>query len=374
MHSLNGRHDAGFSIVEMMVAVVIGLFLLGGAVSMLVTSKRTYAIQEDLARIQENARFATEFMARDLRMAGYFGCAHNLGELFNHVNFVNAGELFDISIPVEGYEQDTAAWLPSANNTVGNILPGTDGITVRYMQPSDITVTNPMPQPSAVLQITTDNELEQGDIVAVSDCESADVFQISGPADDQPSTTGQLVHNTGAATAPGNHNNNFTGCPGAASNCLSKVYDTDARIMQLAAYRYYVGDDGNGNPALFRATLELDPATKTIAETPVQLIDGVENLQILWGVDTTGDRVPDEFIDANDNTGGVDLTNPDDWTNVVAARIALLLRSVDEVAPNVDRRADYVVGNETLGPFNDRRRRRVFTTTVFMRNLPNLQR
>ncbi len=367
------RLNAGFSIIEMMVAIVIGLFLLGGAISMLVTSKRTYTVQDDLARIQENARFAMEFIARDMRMAGYFGCAHNITEVFNHVNSASAGDVFDTRFPVEGFEQGAVAWLPSGNNNNPGIVAGTDAMTVRYLEPSNIFVTNSMPQPSAVLQITPNNGLEQGDIVAVSDCASADIFQISGPNGNGPSTNGMAVHNTGAGTAPGNNSTAFPSCPGAASNCFSKAYDVDARILRLNTFRYYVGNDAAGNPALFRAALQLDPVTRTVSQQPIQLIDGVEHMQVQWGVDTTGNQVPDTYLDADGAAGGVNLANPDDWTNVIAVRVWLLLRSVDPIGTDTDART-YQVGDQVLGPFNDRRRRRVFATTVFMRNLPNLVR
>lgn len=370
-HAPVTSRSAGFSLVEMMVAVAIGLFLIGGAIAMLVTSKRTYTVQEDLGRIQENGRFAVEYLARDLRMAGYFGCGHSLGELFNHVNGAD-NTLFDTRFPVEGYEQGAAAWLPSGSvERIGDILPGTDAITLRYIQPSQIQVTN-MNQPSAQIFTTVNDELREGDIIAVSDCESTDVFQISGPSGANPGTTGNIVHNTGAGT-PGNAKiPGMPNCPGANSHCLSKVYGPpDGRVMKLAAYRYYVGNDAQGNPALFREAIQLAGTVPT--PTPVQLIDGVENLQILYGVDTTGDRVPDAYIPADGNTGGVDLTTESGWDNVVGVRIALLLRSVEETGTDVDNR-QYTVGTENLGPFNDRRRRRVFGTTVLMRNLATLVR
>ena len=52
--------QGGFTLVELMVGAVIGLFLIGGAISILVTSRQTYATVDDLSRIQENARFAID--------------------------------------------------------------------------------------------------------------------------------------------------------------------------------------------------------------------------------------------------------------------------------------------------------------------------
>lgn len=359
--------QCGFSIVEMMVAVLIGLFLMAGAISMLVTSKRTYTIQEDLSRIQENARFAMEFLARDLRMAGYFGCADDLTSVFNHVNGASGGSILDTGIPVEGYEQGDTEWRPTGSTEgVDLIRAGTDAITVRYLQPLEVTVTSQMPSPSANLPISQPNDLLKGEIVAVTDCASADIFQISNPDTPNPN---HLVHNTGAGTLPGNNNSNFPDCPGAAQNCLSKQYGPpQGEIMRLAAYRYFVGNDADGNPALFRTSLALTGATPTVSGTPVQLIDGVENMQITYGVDTTGDRVANEYLSADGAVGSIDLTNPDGWNNVVSVRIGLLLRSVEEAGPDRDT-GSYLVNGEAIDGPNDRRRRRVFTSTILLRNL-----
>ena len=66
--------QAGFSLVEIMIALLIGLFLMGGILQMFSASQQTYRMQSNLARLQENGRFALDFLARDIRTAGYWGC------------------------------------------------------------------------------------------------------------------------------------------------------------------------------------------------------------------------------------------------------------------------------------------------------------
>ncbi len=397
-HTHPGR-QSGFSIVELMVSITIGLFLLAGATSLLVTSKSNYQINDDLARIQENARIAMEYLSRDLRMAGYFGCADNMSAVYDHINDPIAGNIFDTSNPIEGYETDPVdnVWEPSkSTDQVALITPGTDAITVRYLQPSSISLTAAMPQPSAVLQIATPNDLKQGEIVGVTDCSSADIIQISGPAGNTIQTTGNLVHQTGNNLTPGNANLLFPGCPGAAANCLSKIYDTNAQILRFVAYRYYIGndenidEDGDGDPTndgdadntpdpvLVRAGINVNGTTAAIF--PVQLVDGVEQMQITYGIDTTGDRIPDTYISANGSNGGTDLKTTNGWNNVVSVRVGLLMASSDEIATDFDNNT-YVVngltvcetGNTNAGcnAFHavDRKRRKVFTSTILLRNL-----
>ncbi len=97
------------------------------------------------------------------------------------------------------------------------------------------------------------------------------------------------------------------------------------------------------------------------AGTDLQVIDGVENLQILYGVDSDIDRVADMYIPANT------VTANGDWPQVVSVRLALLLSSVDPVTNATDT-AVYSLLGTNIGPINDNMRRHVFTTSVAFRN------
>ena len=76
MRSLLNR---GLSLVELMVALAIGLLLLLGLVEIFGASRAAFSSAEGSARIQENSRFALEFLRRDARMAGHMGCLNELG-------------------------------------------------------------------------------------------------------------------------------------------------------------------------------------------------------------------------------------------------------------------------------------------------------
>jgi len=68
----------GFSLTELLVAMVVGLLLLAGLVTLMANSKKNYAQQDYSARLQENARFAMEFLSYDIRMAGFYGCSNDI--------------------------------------------------------------------------------------------------------------------------------------------------------------------------------------------------------------------------------------------------------------------------------------------------------
>jgi len=79
----NKSFQTGLSLIEIMISLLIGAFLLGGVLQIFIGSKQTYRMQENLSRLQENGRFALDFIGRDLRMAGYWGClARPSGDVF----------------------------------------------------------------------------------------------------------------------------------------------------------------------------------------------------------------------------------------------------------------------------------------------------
>ncbi|MGE0386735.1 MAG: PilW family protein [Gammaproteobacteria bacterium] len=367
------QRQRGFTVTEMMVAALIGLFLLAGAVSMLVSTRRTYNVQTDLSRIQENARFTMDMMQRDIRMAGYFGCHNSLNNVQNQLNGATGGKLYDSTSPLEGLEQGAAGWAPS-NNTAdavvanrggtnegdsvaqndATLIAGSDAITIRRLSGTSWAVTADMAGPGDDVQIlhniTDGVSLQAGDIVAVSDCSATDIVALTQvPA---VGATGGLKHAVGA------------GDKGNSVATLSKRYDKTARVSPVVFVRYYVGRttlDGSVEPALFRQTLNQgDLLTQ-------KLIDGVESMQITYGVDTNGDKIPDTYVPANDGQLGNSTTN---WDRVAAVRVALLLRSPTAVDVDIDENTYTVNGQEMFGGASpdDRRRRRVIMTTIFVRN------
>lgn len=336
------RASAGLTLIEVMVAIVIALILLAVTVSIFVGNKRTYSEQEEMSRLQENARFALGMLVSDIRMAGYTGCAHEPTTVYNDVNGGGSTLIDNFNISVEGSEAG-AAWKPSGDAMAAAYLAGSgDAITVRYLAPTGIVIDPPfMVTPSADLhvEIPAGESLSQGQIVAVSDCASTDIFQISNA---NPTTAENVVHNPGGVVAPGNDTGN-----------LSKTYDDKASIVRFISRRYFIGTGAGGGPALFRSHV-----SDVGAEVVEELVEGIENVQILYGEDTNGDKVADEYNNA---------TDVGTWDNVVSVQLALLVRTVEEYGPDVNTATHDLLGS-VVDPADDRRRRRVFTSTVQIRN------
>ncbi len=334
------RRVGGLSLVELMVALLIGSILSLGAIRIFISARTNYTVTEDLSRLQENARFTLTMLKRDLRMAGHVGC-HDSPELV--FSRLNADELLDTTVFVAGFEQGQTAWAPDGStSSIADIVAGTDAITVRFVD--SVGFVDPS-MASATAPLVLANDFNKGDVVAVSDCGITDVFQITNA---DPSGDGFLEHATGSA-APGN-----------AQQALSRKYGVGATVSRFVARRYYIGNGDNG-PGLFQAAMRLDSADDTVKPTAaIELVEGVENMQITYGDDTDSNGVADIYADADAVSS---------WSNVVSVRLALLFRSVAETGPDVDTTASYMLNGTSVNPPDDRRRRRVFETTVYIRNM-----
>lgn len=356
------RRIAGLSIVELMVALTIGLILLAALTRLFAVSRSTYILEEGLARVQESGRFAMEFLAQDIRMAGYIGCASSTNTTVqNHLNNptdygVDSTQNFSGHRYTGSGSSPSALtdWTPALPGTVngvvyfsaGEVEPNTDVLVTRRASETGIKLGAAMANTSAVLQIDANpGGLVNNDIVMVSDCSNADIFQITGPATFGAGTN-NLVHNTGAGT------------PGNATQPLGKVYTGDAQVMRLITRVYYIGrrsNSTNNPPALFRKEL-----TTSAAMNAEELVEGIEALRFAYGEDTdsTSDKVANIYRSAS---------SVSDWSRVISVRVGLLAATTANVDPNTDTRI-YTLANDSAGPYNDKKRRRVFNSTIKLRN------
>lgn len=344
------RHSSGFSLVELMVSITIGLIILAAVSTLFVSSKKTYSTQDRLSRLQENARFAMHYLARDARMAGYFGC---LDESTDVNSTLNAGYMYGPTsggmIAIEGLENASGNWYPSAVASVpSQIKTGTDAVTIRMSADpasTPITLTKASPPTSAVFDVSSTMGINDGDVIMIGDCASADLVQVT-----QTPSGLKIQHNTGDNDPP----------PGNANKPLSKQYKNNAQIYKFIARAYYVRENA-GVPTLYMQE-------NSGAAQP--LVEGVEDLQILYGKDTdaTPDGIPNVYLKA----GEAGLVTTSDWSRVKSVRIGMLVRTLNDKDTDVDihQSTGYDV-NGTNFPVqaNDKYQRRVFLGTYQLRNL-----
>ena len=325
LNNAPGCKQKGLSLVEIMIAMLIGLFLTGGILQIFSSSRLTYRVHEATSRMQETGRMAVEVLAREIRGADFWGCNSDIGEVTNNLDPLGGGDYVD-------YESGGVVGTEGGS--------GPDSLVLRGAVDMDLGVDPPYgPQSSANIKVVEDSGLAQGDIVVVSDCEQGDIFQITNANPE----AGVLVHNTGATTSPGNYNASNPGCPGSNAHCLSKVYGSDAKILVPQEITYNIATGSEGEPALFRNGEEF--------------LDGVEDLQLLYGEDNTNSGVATYYVTADQVV---------DMNNGVSIRLAVVTRSYENnLTGGVNQSYSVLGDNRTAADF---RLRQVYTTTVNIRN------
>ncbi len=343
----------GLSLIELMVAMLIGLILIAGIGNIFIDSKRTYSFQQGLARIQENGRMALEFLGRDIRMAGYTGCAG--GEYSSITNTLNNSTTlnFDFSRGVRGYEvgssipSDLSALSPAPLlNTDVLILKGPVGDGVKIVKNNSsaqlFAQVASVEAGACAGSPPTDriSGICRGDILMAADCTKARIFQTGNIT----VASGELNITHPASGTPGNSISSW----GGASAPDAEKFGVDSEIIKMNTVYYYIAAGASGQPALWQSI---------VPGTAQEILEGVENMQLLYGRDTGTDFVPDQYDTATA------VTSAAAWDKVGAVRVQLLVRSEDGVT---DAAQPYSFNGANVTP-TDRRLRHVFVSTVGVR-------
>jgi type IV pilus assembly protein PilW len=355
------RVQSGLSLIELMIALALGLVLTLGVVQIFLGSSQTYRLSDSLGKVQENIRFTMSTLQYEARMAGHFGCL--IGEPFNQLDQANPD--YDPTVyennAVIGWEATgtglgdefeittlTAsgnAWSNGSGDIIpadiqGQIIPGTDFLVVSGGQRADVDLDGNPGGNANTLGTDGNSNIPAGTILTVvaGDCSGADLFQKTNATN-----SGGLTK--GAAGTPGNLtpvNDKFNG-----------DYDDEADIYNFSSTAYFIGVGASGEPALFRERLDAGGPGNA-----VELADGVENMQILYGVANGVGRTADTYVDA---------ANVNNWDQVVSVRMALLYRTDDRITDVAEARAFNLAGTE-ITTESDRRSRVVGLSTVGIRN------
>jgi type IV pilus assembly protein PilW len=347
----------GFTIVELMVAMVIGLILLGGLMQVFLSNKQSYKLQEASSNVQENGRFGMSFLTKDIRMIGFMGCGNtNTIAVTNNVDPTSVKVSSDIGKSLANFDGNnalkgfryTGGSLPTEISDLGltaaEIVQGTD---LFYMERGgscpggDVVCSNntsgnktcPQGALNAASYKIADNtecNIQQNDVILVSDCNTADVHFVT--------------NNVGT----GIFANIAHGSNGNLTPKLSNSYGEGSAIYKMTADVYYIGFGASGEPALYRRRLIGD----TFANE--ELVEGIYNMELRYGEDSNGDGVANRYVAA------ADVTN---WTDVASVQVKLYTRSLQDKV--VETPVTYTYNGASV---TDRRLLRDFTFTTTIRN------
>ncbi|GAA0693015.1 PilW family protein [Marinobacterium maritimum] len=349
------RRQAGFSLIELMIGLTIGLIILLGVVMVYISSIRSQTTSESLARVQESGRFASYFMAREVRQAGYIGsCPGNVNNLLNQGNGHYVDALFNLDSPIQG-------WANEAGDLSGHLpdyLRGDVLLIKHAARSSHLKATAGAGANAAAIPIEGDDSLvPQGSIILISDAYGCDLFQRANSGGN--SNKGALSRGSGGT--PGNI---------PPSTPWSHDYQDDVEINRLTAVVFYIGQGLRGQPALKQYFV--NPAAgskKTPLGRDTVLVEGVEDMRLRFGVDADGNGAVDAGVDAY-----LPADKVTDWSQVVTVQISVLARSPGNAQQGASQALNWPFDSDedgTLDPVaaaSDGSLRSVFSTTVAIRN------
>jgi type IV pilus assembly protein PilW len=336
------------SIVELLVAIGIGTLIVAAMALLFANNSRSRGETERASHNIENGRFALESLRNELFHAGYFAefdptglplpaakpdpCNTTLGVAFRAA----------MALHVQGYDNIAASTL----SCLTDVKAGTDAFVVRRAS---------------------------GCAVGTAGCTGlaagAPAFQASSCSAPAELGSGAVANYYRLDTDLGNLTLH-------KRNCMPVPPGDVAEIRRYVLRIYYVANNdkaGDGVPTLKYRELSASAGVMAFG-TPLSLVQGVEQLQVEYGLDTTGDGDADVYTAAPDlYLGCAAATCVGHWASVVSAKVFVLSRSID-ASPGHNDTKSYVLGNKADGTANsfaasgDAYKRRVFQEVVRLQN------
>lgn len=311
MKNIGHSTERGFSIVEMMVSITIGLMIVAALTGVLTSNSRSSKTNERTSELQSNGRYALDHLKRELRHAGYRG--YTWAEPTPPTGAITVtGGVTECGGAGSGFVQNIRQGIWGANDN--NPFSG-DCLGSGSLRGDVLVVRRVANQPAAGLAANT--------IYFRSTYSNGEVFQ--------------------GTTVPAT----ITGTPIAS--------------FALQEYVYYIGSDDNDAtvPALRRVALQSDGSL-----VDEMVVSGIEHLQMQYGISTTD--LNTRYYDANAIIGDSTDANPNQWDGVNSVRIWLLARNA-QAENGYANTSTYTMGDQAY-TVNDSFRRQLFTTVVQLRN------
>lgn len=326
------RGAAGFSLVELMVSMAIGLMLVGAVLVVFANASSARSDIERNSRQFENGRYAVELLSEDLRVAGFFG----------GVNVDGLTAPATLPDPCSTVPAEWAAALPIH-------LQGYDGGSgAPACIPADVKA--------------------QTDILVVRRVKTC----VAGTAGCEPATAGKPYLQ---ATQCNTDVDAYVVGPfgGTAFPLMRKDCATPAALREYVVNVYYISAN-NGAGQDIPTLMRLELTGSTMAQVP--LVEGIEEMTVEYGIDEDGDGQPDAYTadpSLHAYAGCEVCTAAHNWSNVMTAKFHVLARSPEPSPGHVDTKR-YALGHDAagdaiaIGPKNDAYRRHVYSALVRIMN------
>lgn len=364
--------QTGLTLIEVMIGLALSATITIGLTQLFIASSQTYKLLEGQSLIQDAGRFSIEFISRAAQRAGFKGCFSTNEDL--HKTFLaDVPYEFNLNVGLVGYEGETTAWSPdietimpktvagidtnvyvAGTDGAGNgidttdIVRGTDIVTFRYISTVFNRLAVAMPTSTEEVDVVPSSfEFGADHMVYIHDCEKGTIFRVTGI-----STAANIQHTS--LVDPDGYTNSFSRLAEFNS------FDTDAYVNAIVTRTFFiapgldVNDQGNKPLSLWQ---------KVGLSAPEEIVEGIEDLQIEYGIDTDSDDIPNRYVDADSVL---------DFDDVLMIRISVTTNSVNDVG-GTKTPTHGCVGSggsqDCLDGLNyDGLLRRTFTQTIALRN------
>ena len=307
----------GLTLVELLIAIFLGLIVSAGLLQVLLSNKSTSRVQSEVSRLQESARFAVESISQDLRSADYWGCNEDIARVTNHVTDTTSDAYFNIENSISGTDGEDEK-TPDSIKLVGAKL-----INESKLKPdTDINTASSVG--------FTDNNIDTSDYVGkaimIANCLQSDIFEVNAVVGKT------FVHN----------------------QALSGEYDNRAFFYSPFEVEYLIKEN--------KLIRKLNDQESVVASN-------VKNMQIFYGEDTSGDGFANQFVSQ---------TDVNDFNAVVSVKLHLLLSTPSENVASQPQANDYAkllayqkvdnMSATSAGNYDDNAIYYPFTFTIAVRN------
>lgn len=334
------QRQRGLSLVELMVAMALSLLLMLGVIQIFLSSKQTYSTNNALSRVQENGRFAMQFLISDIRNTGYKGQCLG-GPTLHLKDSADELELFTLDDPIQGWEGKGSTDEQHTHLDGKNRLPKTDSLFIKFAAgEQDFQGGSGNKTHTPQLGINKASGITAGSIILISDARGCDLFQSANNANSNN------LQKAGKNVKPGNEDEDW-----------SHPYTSEMEILTLQNAFYFIRKHDDRPPSLVRSRLKAISSNAGYVEE--ELVEGVQDMQIKYGVTNGENSQVTEYKTADE------IDSLLKWGNVASVRIELLVVSSDT---NVTQEQQIVRFDEEDVAIENRRLAQVFSTTIGIRN------
>ena len=365
------RQQAGLTMVELLIAMVLSILVVDGALSLLLANRNLSNTTAGLSAVSDNGRVAVSFLSEAVRSGGYMACnaTNDLREIvpvgqtrqinilvpgvtpvqrnygfafggFEAANSKPGSALTVAAMPIAG-DGNAGDWINAGGLDgllLGKVTKGTDVLVVRESLPQTIPIYTSQPFITATgqvnLNVFSSGNLQPGQFAVISNCIVSTAFQVAAVSATQIGTAGALDQYGGD---------------------LLWSYASPASITAVDMYIYFIGPGRDTDSSLW----VFDEMTQTFQE----LVPDVENMQVLYGVAPTTPNQVTEYLTADQVV---------DFNQIVSVKVGLLVASPPGVAAVTTATAATVqtfsLLNTTVTPPLDGRMRKEFDTTITVRS------